>query len=429
MSKKRLSNQIVVIHVDALRREYLSSWYLGERLKKKGFHVFLTSRHSTSRLLRFLTPDAFISTHVFQLQPNQWEKLVSNGGNAYINEVEGTNHQSGVASTYPAVSHQNDFFNYNLFSRIYVWNQYTRKWLHKKRNIAIDNIMAVGSIRLSKSLQTNTANHIKSIGILSRFEVINTFDKRHFFENLISIDPESKDTKWYFERCAIDSQTFSITCKFINLVTSKGYKVIVRPHPNENLDAYSFLQQKFGSFVEIDTSYTIEEWLLKVSKVFGPTSSAFTDAYIRGVPIISMSNIQTFKYTGVAHRSVMEMFDQAAYKPDTVEKAADLCAKKELLPKKTEALDRYFNKFYNLKLSHDPIVKIVNDITNLQSTNQRFRNPLRILATKTFILVFDFLAILKNLLSLNPAQRMRAHQIYNLNHLLHRPSAYMRSLI
>ena len=78
--------KIVIIHIDTLRKEYLGSWLLGEILKKDGYKVLLTSRHSTKRLLNFFTPDIFICSHVFQLNASEWKKLVDRGIKIYISE-------------------------------------------------------------------------------------------------------------------------------------------------------------------------------------------------------------------------------------------------------------------------------------------------------------------------------------------------------
>lgn len=428
MNKSLIKNQIIVIHIDALRREYLSSWFLAERLKKNGFRVLLTSRHSTAKLLNFFTPDAFISTHVFQLTPEQWQKLKSNKGNAFINEVEGTNNVQGVSSTYPAKNHKAINYNYKNFSKIFVWNNYTKNWLIKNRRVSKKTVLSIGSIRLSKYLRTPKENQTKTVGILSRFELINTFDNRHFFENLMTIDPESKNTKWYYERCAIDSEGFSIAFKLISSLASKGYKVIMRPHPNENLDAYSILKKKFKKSLEIDTSYAIEEWIAKVSRIFGPISSASAEAYLSKVPIISTAGIQKFKPQDKAFKQVMKMFGMASYTPSSVKKAIEMCLDKSLKPKKSNIFNLFLKTFYKYDVVHDPIDLVVENILSIQSKKKSSSNLLRFLWARLLVITFDLCVLVKRLCSLTPFKNLKAHKMYNFNCLLHRPSAYMLQL-
>ena len=68
MNNMSLKNKIVLIHIDSIRREYLSSWLLAEKFKEKGYNVLLSSRHSTGRLLKLFTPSVFISTHAFTIK-------------------------------------------------------------------------------------------------------------------------------------------------------------------------------------------------------------------------------------------------------------------------------------------------------------------------------------------------------------------------
>ena len=71
------------------------------------------------------------------------------------------------------------------------------------------------------------------------------------------MDPEDINWRWYFERCAIDSETFSIVFKLIKKLIENGYKVSLRPHPNENINAYMQIKKAFGPLFEIDNSFDI----------------------------------------------------------------------------------------------------------------------------------------------------------------------------
>ena len=127
-----MKNKIVLIHIDSLRREYLSSWLLGKKFGEKGFDVLLSSRHSTRRILRFFTPAIFISTHPFTVKFSELEDLKKRGTKIYVNEVEGTDKESGVSTTYPEFF-LNEKINMIYFSGIFVWSQFSYKWLLENR--------------------------------------------------------------------------------------------------------------------------------------------------------------------------------------------------------------------------------------------------------------------------------------------------------
>ena len=169
----------------------------------------------------------------------------------------------------------------------------------------------------------------------------------------MQIDPEAIEGSYYIDRCAIDAETFSIVCKFIGEIVAKGFKVIMRPHPNENLDSYKSLKRYFGPKFLIDNSYSVNEWLNNVSVIFGPTSTGYTEAYQLGVPIVSTSAIQNIHYTDQEYADVMRKFDSAAYQPKTVEEAVSLCSNHELVPTVSSELDSYMSKFYQFNSIFD----------------------------------------------------------------------------
>ena len=98
---------------------------------------------------------------------------------------------------------------------------------------------------------------------------------------------------WWYERLPIDAEAFSISFKLMKKLVKNGFNVSVRPHPNENLEAYKKLKKYLGPLFSIDTSNSIHEWLSKVNVIFGTSSSAFTEAYLYNIPIISSTKIKT----------------------------------------------------------------------------------------------------------------------------------------
>ena len=411
----------VVIHIDALRREFLSVWLLGEYFKKKGYNVLLTSRHSSERILKFLTPDIFISSHVFLLTPIQWKSLTSKGTKVYINEAEGTNHLHGVSTTYPE-TYNNQEINYSLFSGIFVWGDFSYNFLIKNRRISPEKVYLNGSTR--QSILTRPKRKIDNVvvGIISRFEIINPFDNRHSFVNLMNLDPEHPDWKWYYERCAVDSEAFSIASKLISKLIKLGYYVSMRAHPNESTDSYKLLKKKFGKFFEIDKSLSINEWLNNVSVVVGTTSTAFTEPYLAKIPIISTSKIQNFHYSG--DYQFHDNFDLPAYHPKTVDEMFELCTNPELVAKSSKELDEFLNSFYSLDNKIDPIVKIVDVVSN---ENENKSTKINYTIAKLFLFSLDALFIIKNLIINFKEIQIKTN--YNYVRFLHKPTSFMKNIL
>ena len=415
----------VVIHIDALRREYLSAWLLGQRFKQNGFQVLLTSRHSTVRLLKFYTPDIFISTHAFLLKPKEWADLVERGTKVYINEVEGTDHEFGVSTTYPELFYD-EKIDYSLFSAIFVWGEFSYNWVIKNRAVPAQRVFLNGSTRQSSLCRPNRKTDNVVVGILSRFEIINTFDNRHPFVNLMALDPEEAGWRWYYERCVIDSETFSITTKLIAMLVEKGIYVSMRAHPNENLEPYKLLKEKFGDFFKIDNAYSINEWLSTVSVVVGTTSTAFTEPYVAKIPIISTSKIQNFHYSGKDQADLISQFDQAAYTPESVSEMFELCTKLDLVEKSSAELDEYFNAFYSFENLVDPIERII-EVVKYDTVVKKKSLNINFIFANLLLVLLDALFIVKN--SITNFRSLGIIKGYNYNRFFHRPSTYMNSVL
>tara|TARA_B110000037_G_C17122804_1_gene506610 strand:+ start:1190 stop:2473 length:1284 start_codon:yes stop_codon:yes gene_type:complete len=425
-----IKNNIVVIHIDTFRREYSASWILGQKLKKEGFNILLTSRHSTKRLLKIFFPNIFIATHINTIDTHLIKKLKKRGTKVFIHEAEAANVNLQVSLSYLKYDNNHEKIDYNLFSGIFLWNNFTLNWLLKNKNINRKNLHLTGSIRKSKYCEISKRNESKfTVGFLSRYELINTYDNRHIFDNLITIDPEGGDYLWWYERLSIDAEAFSISFKLIKKLVKNGYNVSIRPHPNENIEAYKKLKKYFGPLFSIDTSNSINEWLSKVNVIFGTNSSAFAEAYLLNIPIISSSKIQNFNFQ--KNNDYLEMsdnFDLAAYLPNSTNEAYDMCIDKKLQPKKSSKIDYFLDEFYSIKNKIDPVDKIV-EVLNFHKNKPKLMGFLYYIFHYLFVLVCDLLLVFKYIILLRSYTKFKMINNYNYNRLFHKPTSFMKDLI
>ena len=105
-----IKNNIVVIHIDTFKREYFAAWVLGQKLKKEGFNILLTSRHSTKRLLKIFFPNIFIATHINTIDTHLIKKLKKRGTKVFIHEAEAANVNLQVSLHY--LKYDNNHENY-----------------------------------------------------------------------------------------------------------------------------------------------------------------------------------------------------------------------------------------------------------------------------------------------------------------------------
>ena len=84
---------LVVIHVDALRRELPYSHILSVILKRLGYDVILTSRRTTRRFLRLIAPEVIVMPHTFTLA-NYSLNAYSKRSKIYVSSVESVGNES-----------------------------------------------------------------------------------------------------------------------------------------------------------------------------------------------------------------------------------------------------------------------------------------------------------------------------------------------
>lgn len=413
----------VVIHTDALRREYPANWLIAEKLKNAGYRVFITSRLTTNRLVQLFPPDILILSHVFSYDGEFLLKIKSKGTKIYANEVEGEieGNDVGISGTYP------DDINYEIFDGIFVWSHWSRKWLNEKRSVPLSRVHAIGCTRLSLLPYVSTERIKPVIGFISRFEIFNPFDGRHQFENLLLIDPFSARGQSYLERNNVDAECFAIGMKVVTKLIDDGISVIIRPHPNEDLAPYRLVQEHFGPLLKIDAGPDYANFLNQVTHILAPLSSAFTEPYLLKKPIISTLGMQQNKYEVMHQQPFSTSFSKAAFEPKDVNTAIDLLMNHNLEAKQDAELDKQLSSMYALENKSDPVdelVKIVIREKTLLPYYQRVLNQIM----APFKLAVDLLYIVYCLARKNPVLAFRTLKQYHYNSLIHKPTIFMKNL-
>jgi len=408
----------VVIHVDALRREFRADWLLAQRLRSEGYHIIFTSRMSTNDILKFYKPDFLILTHAFTLSQSELTAIKNSGTKIFVNEIEGViDNELGVKTTYP------DDIDYSVFSGIFVWNQWTRNWLYEHRKIGKNKVYVTGSIRnncLSKKKQEPAHNGERTIGVLSRFEFINVFDNRHNFVNLLSIDYGTELYTSCIDRFNADMEAFCIITKITEGLVNLGNSVLIRPHPNENLESYRLIKEKYGDLLKVDDSLSIVEFLEKTDVVLSPVSTAYTEAYLLGIPVVSTDGIhKDHAETKTYSERVLGTMTKIAYKPKSIDEAVIMCNNAELAPIKSKEIDEFLNTYYSLNDNPDPIQKIVEIINSAQKESGHSKIFIYHYFGSFVKVLIDIKVLLRAILCRNPLKSINQVRQYHYNSLLH----------
>jgi surface carbohydrate biosynthesis protein len=355
-------------------------------------------------------------------------KVQSMGCKIYVNIVEEVINDN----TYMSIMYRDDVYPERL-DGIFVWSTWAKNWMIEHTKIDANKIHIIGSIRNSVFLRVaklkkknNPSNN--EISFLTRFESLNTWDKRHPFIDLLSIDPENNndpDGRYYFEKKTIDAESFAIFSKLISsLIDNTKNSIKIRPHPNELVDSYQILEQFFGKRLVIDETIDLCEFFYNSRLIIGPVSTAFVEAYLLQIPIISFHSIQKNHYSSLEIQESLELLSGASYNPLSIGEALDLCIDPNLSHKKCLKLDEFLELQYSLSSHPDPAVEMVNIICSNCISNQTNNSLVSRLTIGFSIKLVESLRIFTQLVGMGLPYKISKK--YNYNSIIHRPSPFMK---
>ena len=424
-----IKNKTVIIHTDAVRREFAGNWVLAQALSRHGYSVSLTSRYTTERLLKIVHADIVIVSHAFTLSVKQLRILKKRGTKIFVMDVEGNYEwDDAISTTYLKNT------EFNLFAGFMVWNRWTKDWLLKNRSVDEDKIHVTGSIRTSiyRHITTKKSDSKKTIGILGRFETINIFDSRHNFSLLTKHHDQDKNMEkgkywraFKLRRWKYELDLFSVCMDVIDLAIRKGYKINIRPHPNENVESYNIIKQYFGESVEIDTNHDYIDWLTNIDVLVGAISTAFSEAYLANIPIIGLNKMIDDHYLD-GYVEWTDVNEESAHCPSTIE-GIDSLLSSIVQPKKSKRFLNYLEKYYDLK-NGDAIERVISVITKNDTATKLniFKVVWFRLASNAIDIFFFLYALLGSVVKKNQYKKLK---LYNCNRFMHKPSNFMKNIL
>jgi hypothetical protein len=192
-------------------------------------------------------------------------------------------------------------------------------WGHQVKNVVTQHFPELKSVshvighpRHDISIISKNAKYIndedKSIGIFTRFHMLNDYQNKSPAENLISIyNSEQRfsyknSTTGDFLKLASrgtdgpgdlfnDAIDFYFTLKIIDLLINQGKRVSIKIHPRENPMIYQKYFKNHYNQIKIEEIFTpFTHWATKQKVVIGPASTSFYDCFLLGtLPICTVN--------------------------------------------------------------------------------------------------------------------------------------------
>ncbi len=421
--RMRVKNKTAIIHTDAVRRELAGNFLLASQLRKFGYEVAIASRVTTKILVKLVEVDLLLLSHPFTLSEKTLLKLAKSGVQIFVLDVEGhLGWEEAISTTYKENT------NLNIFSGILVWNKWSKDWINNNRNIEKGKVSVTGSIRTSISSNILINNETETIGILGRFEFINIFDARHNFKLLVKHHSQGGYWRQFkLRRWKYDLDLFSVCLDVIELAIKSGKTVSIRPHPNENFDSYRIIEKYFDGKVIIDKEPDYLDWLSGIDVLIGATSTAFSEAYIAGVPIISLDKMIDDSYLD-GYTEWEDVNATCAYFPENYEKISELLNTKRLKAVHSDEFDRHLENYYDIDSGNaiDRVISIITKENSITSRTSFYSFAWLRLASNSidfFIIIFIFLK------SIFDNDIFFKYKNYHYNKFIHKPSKFMTNII
>ena len=399
----------VVIHVDAVRRDFSYCNILKAIFEENGFAVLLVSRRNLNLILKCLIPDVLVLSHVYTLSQDILHSL-SETTDIYVMTVEAVGDESYQYKTdYP------ESIDYSCFKGIFLWNDKYKSWLIQNRNIATETVFAFGSPRLAmtKYVEKSKSN---IVGLIGRFEFLNNFLNRPPLSALLTLTNENSHFRYrYFAETA----GAVVYGELIRHLIAQGKVVSIRPHPNENPSAYDRVKDLYGDLIIIDDGIDFIEWILTVNVIVGTISTALTEAYVIGKPIISVDAIFDGQKYMVQYDRQMMPLTTIAYSPKTFNELLTLVSNEDLVPINSTEMDAFLKKHYNVSRGKS---RGTNALVDLSKEIVSHRVPQNSWFSKNMVNSYYFVLDILTLMWNWKKQSRNIQKYYNFSRFLHKPS-------
>lgn len=374
--------KIIFIECDLAIRDATTYIVLAKWLEKKlDVEVVMLGRNNLKFFLKNFNDCIFILT------PQHYLKKATNDKNFYfILETEGYLNRELIELAYFNPSLQNKR-KLNKISKIFVWNENTKKILKSHYNINKDKLIVVGNPRLCLYSSNKRKNKIKNIGLISRQVSLSNFKNESnvtkLFRSYIDKKRNIKNlSKFAFEKqIFMDIENLLVYFKILDsFKNEKKIKFSLKPHPNENPKDYHFLTKLYSN-LEITNVKDFNDWLKNIDAIITPSSSTSVEASLKNLPIF---------FTGVGEKkeTFYKITKNLSYKINPNNKYLNKTINKhinqhqKLKSKKFKFLNLFKKKYLNNgKINFDKIYSSLNK--NIYKIKKY--SPLKI-----YILIFFF---------------------------------------
>lgn len=438
---------IIYFHIDELNRDSIVASALKVKFAKNGDILVYGNRLAARLLIIF----HFVFDIIIIPRPHFLYDLWGNSFKKWNTKIImlSTEALGIICKDYRVMARtllEKDYFEgnksiVNEIDAFCLWGERQFNAIAKTSNEILNKFHIVGHPRhdsfCTKSIN-QSINVKKTIGIVTRSVILNDYYGRQTLDSFSTLLDPHFQFEFYNNKTgdflkskrsgAFPAETVAVTAldtaciiKIINKLNLEGFKVIIRPHPREDISVWKKILEKNNTFVSFaDPFEPITHWLKKINYLIGSPSTTFYDSIMSGVMPISINLIDNRR-----SQFVKELWEdnnrlmKYIYQPTSIEELINFVKKNEPYKISTEILNvlKEEANFPECSNSLDRVIEVCK-LFDTKNKNQHFSLFLYNISSRIFILLWKIRNLLFGIKQNSSYFPLDKKNINNINNLI-----------
>ncbi len=364
----------IVIRAHTARRDTAASVLLERALERAGFDVFVASLRNFNRVVKSWKPHIIIvqttgaALQAYELYPDA--KIV-------FLDAEGLQPEDNSWATFWSENPR----HYEVIDLVLLWGpSLAEEMTRLMEGHDLSKVRLVGSPKfdlvdyVKKNLVPDPPP--KSIGLVGRFPAINNHSGIPAIRGL--------HVKSHLDFTVNCCHAFHVQHQIVSRILKEtDISISLRPHPLEDIESYyRYVIPSFGAEYEdrfvVDDRLDVAEWMSEQRALLSPTSTAYIEAYLLGIPFIIVDRISGMYDYNAEHAKVCREWLESAFVPETIDEAVQFILDSPNLDTSSSTMDRQLAQHCGLPNDQSSTSRIVSAIVEM--VNDRPPQPAKGLA-------------------------------------------------
>ena len=264
-------NKILYLPLEIYSREYHAKLYLAYQASQRGWVIVIGPEYDINKIAQYMPPGVYFGNGFHNKAKEISKTLKKSGHNIILQDEEGlVRWAPDLYKEYRINLVINKYTDYFL-----CWGKEDKEIIHSTfKNL--NNVKAIGNLRFDligsnlREVFLENVNDIKSkygdfVLINGNFGRTNHSNGKDYYVNDLKLrgwlDTPSKK-EYQLQGIAFQKKIFDKMVELSIAIAATGQKVIVRPHPSENLDVWKKKIEGHSKYINVVRSGNIIPWLI-----------------------------------------------------------------------------------------------------------------------------------------------------------------------